>query len=94
MTILEALSVGTPVIGSDLGNVGSILQDNVTGIRFCYDTPESLTQAVNRLRQNSSFSKERIMKVFEQNYSVDANYRQLNQIYQNAIGQGGNTPLA
>ena len=34
MTIVEAYSVGTPVIGPDMGNVGDLIEEGVTGWKY------------------------------------------------------------
>ena len=46
MSIVEAFSVGTPVVCSDLGNAGSIVTEGVTGRKFRADSPQSLIRAV------------------------------------------------
>lgn len=51
MTIVESFSVGTPVICSDLGNTGSLVQEGVTGAKFQSDSVESLLKAINRLNE-------------------------------------------
>lgn len=38
MSIVEAYSVGTPVIGSNIGNVKSVIEERITGVIF---TPTS-----------------------------------------------------
>lgn len=44
MTILESYSVGTPVIGSNLGNAGSVVEDGVTGWKFEAGDAEGLAE--------------------------------------------------
>ena len=79
MTIIEAFSVGTPVIGSDIGNVGNLVQEGITGWKFRNDSMESLVAKV--------YAFENIVdKVLEQagQYSVERNYMTLSYIYENA----------
>ena len=40
MSILESFSCGTPVIGSNIGNVGNLIIDGINGYKF--DTIEEL----------------------------------------------------
>lgn len=50
MSIVEAFSVGTPVICSDLGNAGSIVEEGITGAKFIADDIEEIIFAVRRCR--------------------------------------------
>ena len=77
MTILEAMSVGTPVIGSKLGNVGTLVKEGVNGICFKHDSAEELVEAVKKI----DVSQKSILECYEENYSVEANYQKLKTIY-------------
>lgn len=79
MTIVEAFSVGTPVIGSDLGNVGSLIADSL-GAKFKYDSKEELLNAISRC----SYKPEIIQEFFIKNYSEKMNYLILIQCYKRA----------
>ena len=68
MSIVEAFSVGTPVICSDLGN------------KFRYDSIESIMSAIDKMRAKP-LNKEKIKKIYEIKYSENANYKILNDIY-------------
>mgnify|MGYP000106731526 CR=1 FL=1 len=48
MSIVEAFSVGTPVICSDLGNAGSVVEEGITGYKFTADLVDEIIQAVKR----------------------------------------------
>lgn len=81
MTIVEAFSAGIPVICSDLGNSGSLIEDGVTGWKFKVGSAEGLIEAVRkRQRLNTDISCS-VRRVFEDNYTPDANYRCLTDIY-------------
>lgn len=79
MTIVEAFSVGTPVIGSNLGNVGSLISDSL-GAKFKYDNKEKLLNAISRC----SYKPEIIQECFIKNYSEKINYLILIQCYKRA----------
>lgn len=80
MTILEAYSVGTPVIGSDLGNVGSVIIEGVTGWKFTHDSVNSLMRAVNAANKSDLV----VNKSQIEQYSLENNYHQLIEIYEKA----------
>ena len=81
MSIAEAFSVGTPVIASDLGNIGSIVNEGVTGCKFRSDSPEDLKNAVIRLKRFQSIY-DTTRKAYRENYTEMKNYRRLMEIYQ------------
>lgn len=80
MSIVEAFSVGTPVICSDLGNAGSVVEEGITGYKFGYDSIESIMSAIDKMREKP-LNKEKIKKIYEIKYSENANYKILNDIY-------------
>lgn len=82
MVILESYSVGTPVIGSNLGNVKDLIQDKITGCTFSYDKPEELSRVIKNFPQ---FDENVIQKYFEEHYGSEHNYQKLIDIYKEAI---------
>ncbi len=81
MTVVEAFSMGIPVICSDLGNTGSLIEEGVTGWKFPGGSAQGLTEAV-RKRQNCNYDiNGSVKRVYESNYTPDANYRCLTDIY-------------
>lgn len=80
MSIVEAFSVGTPVLCSDLGNAGSMVVDGVTGRRFQPDSPESLLHAVSCC----DGMVENTWNEYRKRYTAESNYRTLIDIYTQA----------
>lgn len=85
MTIVEAYSVGTPVIGPDMGNVGDLIEDGVTGWK--YATNKDLCDII--LNQIYDSSKARInantiAEIYAKRYSDNVNYDQLSLAYKMA----------
>ncbi|MBR3873258.1 MAG: glycosyltransferase family 4 protein [Clostridia bacterium] len=83
MTIVESLAVGTPIIGSDIGNVGTIVKNHVNGLTFAYNDPADLAEKVQYLAshqeearqleagaQNTFVNEHLPQKVYEQTISV------------------------
>ena len=77
MSIVEAFSVGTPVICSDLGNAGSVVEEGITGYKFTADLVDAIIQAVKSCHGLCSQTK----KVYKDNYSVEKNYELIGRIY-------------
>lgn len=85
MSILEAFSVGTPVIGSDIGNVGNIIINGVNGYRFCYNSSRDLAEKVQTFQE---IAPEKIVEYSKERYSAAANYKKLKKIYDRVIEDG------
>lgn len=81
MTIVEAFSVGTPVICSDLGNAGSVVREGVTGCKFEPRSEESLLLALKRCKS----MHENALYEYCENYTSEKNYKTLVDIY-NRVG--------
>lgn len=77
MSIVEALSVGTPVICSDLGNAGSIVTEGVSGRKFRADSPEDLIRAVRACTGLCQSTYETYLS----EYTAEKNYSRLLEIY-------------
>lgn len=82
MTIVEAYSVGTPVLGTEIGNVGSLIENGVTGFTFALNNVESLIESVLRL---DSIENSGVIRIFDHKYSQNINYQKLMEIYQNVV---------
>ena len=80
MTIVEAYSVGTPVIGSDMGNVGDLIINEISGVTFVCNKVEELCLAVKKVSTNI-FEFSNIHSLFMSNYNSKNNYNKLFQIY-------------
>ena len=80
MSIVEAFSVGTPVVCSDFGNAGSVVDEGITGYKFECESIESIILAVEKMREKP-LDREKIKELYEMKYSENANYKILNDIY-------------
>lgn len=77
MTIVEAYSTGTPVIGSDIGNVGSIIENNVTGWKFKADSAQDLAEKVKQVSDICTS----VYAEYQKKYTPDRSYILLKSIY-------------
>ena len=88
MVLLEAFSCGTPVIGSDIGSIGEIVENDITGMKFTPGNINSLKTTVHRmLSDKNKLNEMRIStrNVFESKYSKEISYNILMDIYNRAI---------
>lgn len=82
----EAHALGTPVLASDLGNVGAAVQEGVDGLHFAPGSAEALADAVRRLQtQGAAFDLTAMQKKACEAYDAEQNYRQLMTIYREII---------
>jgi glycosyltransferase involved in cell wall biosynthesis len=91
VTIVEALSCGTPVVCSRLGAMQEIVRDRVTGLHFTPGNSGELAQQVAWAWDHPSEVKEmgRAARLdYEQKYTAESNYATLMSIYRQAISAG------
>lgn len=82
MSIVESFSVGTPVIGSDIGNIGSIIIDEVNGLKISPNSVEGLVNAIESFEDKNLVSN--TFQYYRDNYTSETNYHTLLNIYQSA----------
>ena len=78
MSIVEAFSVGTPVICSDLGNAGSVVEEGITGYKFQFDAIEDIITCVMKC---NSICESTVSKYYEK-YTEKRNYALLIDVYE------------
>ncbi len=77
MTIIESLACGTPVIASNIGNVGDLIKDRINGLRFNFDSIEDLRKKIYEI--NDMYESSR--NYYEEHYTKEQNYKELVSIY-------------
>ena len=78
MTIVESYTMGTPVIGTDLGNTGNLIEEGKSGWKFSDNSKIELHRAFeNAIKEENGLDENVILK-----YSAEKNYEQLRKIYE------------
>lgn len=88
MTILEAFSVKTPVIASNLGPISEIISHNQNGVLFKHNNLKSMMSSIKQNWQNKkklALISEKAFLKYEKIYSARANYENLLSLYNNQI---------
>lgn len=88
LTLIRSLSVGTPVIASDLENISADLVADEAGTTFRTADPASLADAVSRVWQNRHEAgplRERCRQSFEQRYSPQVGLERLVAEYERLV---------
>ena len=81
MNIAEAFSAGVPVICSDIGNAGDLVEDGVTGWKFSVGSAEGLVGAVRKRMNSKNDISQNVKRVYNEKYTADVNYCRLKDIY-------------
>ncbi len=84
MVILESYAVGTPVIGSNLGNVSSMVIPGATGMKFKPGDAEALRTAIRVMDKTDMWD---VPKIYDALYSPEKNYEILKKIYEDVKGK-------
>lgn len=83
-TLLEAMSLATPIIASRVGGLAEVLQDEITALLVPPGDPAALARAISRLRDHAELGlrlASQAQHVQRENYSVDAMTRRYLDIY-------------
>lgn len=78
MAVAEAYTMGTPIIASDIGNVGSLVVEDVTGMKFKGNSVVSLAKTVEKFMENPV----KLPAEYLTMYSEENNYAMLKRIYE------------
>ena len=81
MSLLEAMSRGTPVIVPDMGNAGSIVINGVNGYKYESNSSKDCIRAIN---ENMNIT-DSAYTYFMDHYSEEKNYQMLMDIYQKVV---------
>ena len=89
LIIIESLSLGTPVIGSNIGGIPELIQDEKTGFTFTMGSPADLTKTI---RKAIAIPEEKLYemsiacnKFAQQHFSADKHFNYLISIYQSIL---------
>ena len=88
MTILEAFREGTLVLASNIGSINSIIKDRFNGILFEYGNKSDLINKVKWILKNPKECDQIAINAnndFKNRYSSEVNYKQILDIYNEAI---------
>jgi glycosyltransferase involved in cell wall biosynthesis len=90
--VIEAMSVGKPVIGTNVGGTPEQLIDNVTGLLVPPRDPVSLAEAIIKILQDKKIAKE--MGIFgrrraEEIFGLDSHVRKIEGIYEKILFKKG-----
>jgi glycosyltransferase involved in cell wall biosynthesis len=83
-TVVEAYSMGVPMIASRIGSLTELVEDGVTGLQADPGSPESLAVALKRVAESDELSLQLgagARRAYEQRYSPSITTDRLIEIY-------------
>ncbi|WP_054939099.1 glycosyltransferase [Paenibacillus ihuae] len=92
MTIVEAYSVGTPVLCSRIGSLQEIVPEGVTGFQFAHDDIGNMASVLRQALDYEEYPRlrETVKERFNALYTEEANFIALSQIYDEVVKEKDN----
>lgn len=90
MVLVEAYASGLPVIASRLGPLAELIEDGVTGLHFEPGNERDLAQKIQWILEHPNSARKMGVNArarYDQSFTPSANYAQLMEIYQKALGR-------
>tara|TARA_B110000503_G_scaffold2368_1_gene3150 strand:- start:502 stop:1665 length:1164 start_codon:yes stop_codon:yes gene_type:complete len=88
LVLLEALSVGLPIVASNIGNMKFIIKNNYNGLLFNINDTGKLSKYANNIFNNKKLRlklETNAKKIYHQRYTDKLNYIKLIKIYKDVI---------
>jgi glycosyltransferase involved in cell wall biosynthesis len=88
LVVIEAFSLGLPVIGAEVANVGRLLRSGETGLLYAPGEPAALSDALRSYASSPGAAGEmrkRARDYYLATHTPEKNYIRLIEIYQAAI---------
>lgn len=82
MTVIESLSLGTPVLGARIGGIPELIEEGVNGMTFTSGDVEDLRNKISSM-WNAEYDYETIANQALEHYSAERYYNKLIEIYSN-----------
>ena len=96
ISIVEAMSSGTPVIASNIGGLPEMIDDGCSGLLFEPGDAEMLTSCIKRVHENHAWATSMGLSAFERArdmFSPEKHTDKLEAIYQAAVESPGRTVM-
>lgn len=88
LVVIEAFAKGTPVLGSDRGSIGELVEPGKSGLLFKAGEPADLVEKMEALLamgDGSAQLRAGARRAFEERYTAERNYHLLMKCYEQAL---------
>lgn len=89
-SVLEAMALGIPVIATDVGGVGEVIEDNKTGILIPPEDPGALSSAILCLLRNPEKARQMAQtgrEMLKKRFLIDYTLNEIEEIYRGLQAQ-------
>lgn len=80
LTVIEAQSLGTPVLGAHIGGIPELIEEDISGMTFKSGNIENLKEKIQKMFA-TAFNYESIAKQAVEKYSSETYYKKLIALY-------------
>ncbi len=86
-TVLEAMSVETPVVATRVGGIPELIEDGESGLMVTYGDVDEMTEAISNVLNDSELSRTLAIsgKQKSLDYTVEKHIESISNIYENII---------
>ena len=85
LSIIESLSLGTPVLGANIGGIPELIDEEINGLLFNSRNELDLKNKIEHMFNSSSYNYEAIAKDSQSRFSSETYYNKLINIYKNIL---------
>lgn len=88
LQLIEGMSIGKPMIGTNVGGVPEVIQHGETGLLVQPRNPEELAQAILALAENADLRKamgQKAARVMEEKFSASVMAKKISMLYGEAV---------
>ena len=87
-SILEAMEIGKPIIGSRIGGIPELIEDEKNGFLYKYNSIDELAIKMRLLLENDKLAQDQgkeSRKLYEEKYSEEIYYNKIYKIYKSLL---------
>jgi len=88
LTIIESLSLGTPILGSRIGGIPELIENRINGMTFQAGDVMDLIIKINEMLNYKDWNYQQIQSDAYTKFSADNYYKQILKIYNNSLLNG------
>lgn len=87
LTIIEALALGTPVLGAAIGGIPELINNGINGNTFMPGDAKDLEEKLTRMLKTNTWDYQQIQDDAKAIFAQDSYYNKLMEVYQTVINK-------
>ena len=87
-SVMEALTIGKPVIGANIGGIPELVKNEINGLTYDFNDVENLSSKMKKLFQDSKLAQKlgnTAKQMATELYSTKKYYKEIMKVYENLI---------